>query len=165
MPHPILRYANYIFWHKWYVFVECAKRGILWRGLIHDWSKILPSEFVPYYKHFYGGAGQENRAAFDLAWLLHVSRNKHHWQFWILPCDEDGTGAPTGMKVHEMPEKYRKEMLADWIGAGKAQGSTGVEFWWGRNKRKVVLGQATRDWLEREIVSCIEEEMPRHRED
>ena len=34
----------------WYVFVECAKRGILWRGLIHDWSKILPSEFVPYYK-------------------------------------------------------------------------------------------------------------------
>lgn len=167
MPDPetsIFQYLNYLAKHKWYVFCECAKRGIVWRGLVHDWSKFLPSEFLPYYRHFYG---QQDRGRdetgyykpaetgdydFELAWLLHVSRNKHHWQFWILPCDEDGTGAPTDTKIYEMPEKYRKEMLADWIGAGKAQGATGVEFWWERNRSKLLLGPATRDWLEREIT-------------
>jgi hypothetical protein len=88
---------------------------------------------------------------FDLAWLLHISRARHHWQFWILPRDEDSTGAPTGMKVYEMPLKYRKEMLADWIGAGKAQGTKGVQFWWEKNKGKMILGPETRAWLQDEI--------------
>lgn len=166
----IAKYLQYVAIHKYHVFCECAKQGMPIRGLIHDWSKILPSELVPYYRHFYGDmkrgrdesgyykATDSGDPEFDYAWLLHVSRNPHHWQFWILPCDEDGTGAPTDMKVYEMPLKYRKEMLADWIGAGKAQGTKGVQYWWAKNKSKMVLGTATRAWLDAEINKISQEE-------
>jgi hypothetical protein len=64
-----LRYASYIARHKWFVFVECARRGLIWRGIVHDWHKLLPEEWVPCAEHFYGepvtlrdidmGTGQE----------------------------------------------------------------------------------------------------------
>ena len=82
------------------IFLECAKRGLWWRGLLHDLSKFLPSEFLPYACYFYGprarvgalrdGTGyykptDTGDAAFDFAWLLHQKRNDHHWQWWVLP--------------------------------------------------------------------------------
>lgn len=161
----VTKYLKYVAIHKYHVFVECAKQGIPLQGIIHDWHKFLPSEFMPYYRHFYGDIhrGRDESGyykptdtgdpEFDYAWLMHVSRGRHHWQFWILPCDEDGTGTPTDMKVYEMPLKYRKEMLADWIGAGKAQGTKGVQFWWEKNKGKMILGPETRAWLQDEIDS------------
>lgn len=47
-----LKYFNYVFRHKWFVFVECFKFGLLWQGLIHDWSKFLPDEFIAYANFF-----------------------------------------------------------------------------------------------------------------
>ena len=44
-------------------------------------------------------------------------------------------------------------MLADWIGAGKAQGAAGVHFWWDKNKDRIMLGPITREWIEQEIDS------------
>ena len=48
------KYFHYIIRHKWFVFLECYKEGIIWRGITHDLSKFLPSEFFPYANHFYG---------------------------------------------------------------------------------------------------------------
>ena len=48
------QYLKYIFRHKWFVSVECRKAGIAWRGVIHDLSKLRPSEFVPYASYFMG---------------------------------------------------------------------------------------------------------------
>ena len=31
--------------HKWRVFINCAKCGLVWRGLVHDLSKFSPTEF------------------------------------------------------------------------------------------------------------------------
>ena len=150
-----LRYLHYILRHKWYVFVECCKLGIPWLGVIHDWSKLLPSEFLPYAQHFYGGKHDTQRDStgyykpvdtgdltFDWAWFLHAKRNKHHWQWWVLP-----TGDPTEDKVLRMPMRYRKEMLADWRGAGKALGTPNTRAWWYKHAGDMRLDLDTRTWI------------------
>lgn len=124
-------YLKYVLRHKWFVSLECFKRGLIWQGIMHDMSKFLPSEFIPYAKFFYASDGSKiNRRdstgyykpddtgdkQFDFAWLLHQKRNRHHWQWWILPKD-DGT-----TKCFRIPKRYVLEMICDWRGAGKAQG-------------------------------------------
>jgi len=148
-----LKYLSYVIRHRWFVFVECLKMGLLWRGLVHDLSKFLPSEWFPYVNYFNGEwrcksdvpkdykAPPEIAAAFDLAWLKHQHRNPHHWQYWRLREDDGGT------KVLVMPLKYVKEMLADWRGAGKAQGQTSLGPWYAKNHRKIELAPETRDLL------------------
>ena len=59
----------------------------------HDASKSKPDEYEAYDAYFYGG----NRSyavvqAFQRAWLLHIHRNPHHWQHWVLINDDPGEG-------------------------------------------------------------------------
>lgn len=143
--------------HKWFVFIECCKLGIPLRGLWHDWSKFLPWEWFPYAEYFYGEEtpkkpktgyfhkmGRDDQ--FDFAWLLHQKRNKHHWQWWTLPED---CGK---VKILPMPDVYRKEMLADWRGAGKAQGyGDNTSVWYEANKDKMQLHPETRKWIEKQL--------------
>lgn len=153
-----LKYLKYVIRHKWFVMIECFKRKQYWLGITHDWSKFLPSEFFPYANFFYGKKPKKVRdetgyykptdtgdLAFDFAWLLHQKRNKHHWQWWILPTDEEG------LKVFEMPMKYRIEMLCDWFGAGRAQGTPDSLAWYKKSKDKMTLGDETRKWIENEL--------------
>jgi len=132
---------------------------IIWRGIIHDLSKFLPSEFVPYANHFYGDKKQKRDKTgyykptdtgdkdFDFAWLLHQKRNRHHWQWWILPEDKGG------IIILDMPIKYRKEMLCDWRGASRAQGyGNSIIKWYEKNKNKMQLHKDTRKWIERKII-------------
>jgi len=156
-----LQYMSYILRHKWYVLHECMKRGLIVQGIMHDMSKFRPDEYVPYMNFFYGSKHTIRQAdgyykptdtgnkAFDFAWLLHQKRNKHHWQWWILP-EDDG-----GVKILEMPVQYRKELLADWLGASRAQGFGGdlatLRAWYHKNKKKMQLGPETQEWIEKEI--------------
>ena len=153
-----LKYLKYILKHKWYVFLECKREKLIWLGITHDLSKFLPSEFIPYANHFYGEgrdiktgrdatgyyrAGDSGESEFDFAWLLHQKRNRHHWQYWILPMG-DGTE-----KLFNMPYEYRVEMLCDWKGAGKAQNSNlTVLEWYEKNKDKMRLSSYTETMLE-----------------
>ena len=157
------KYLKYVVRHKWFVFLECCKVGLVWRGLVHDWSKLRPSEFIPYAKHFYGkGKGQciktgRNKsgyykpyatgdAAFDFAWLLHQKRNRHHWQWWILPKDDGGT------KIFPMPFVYRQELLCDWHGAGRAiSGKKDSLNYYIKNKGNIQLSPFTREWVEKTL--------------
>lgn len=138
-----LRYLRYVVKHKWYVFQSCRKLGVPWLGVIHDLSKLWPDEFVPYARYFYGkkpasGYGVEQvKSWFDRAWLLHIHRNKHHPQFWVLRNDTDGVA------FLNMPEKYVREMVADWVGAGMAIHGYGwddaprrTRAWWAANETK-----------------------------
>ncbi len=159
-----LKYLRYMIAHKWFVFVEACKLGIPWLGFLHDWSKFLPDEWRPYTKYFYGNypdwhrfapgtkgrlfglTKQEVQDKFDLAWLKHIHRNRHHWQWWVLR-EDDGD-----IKVLPMPDRYRKEMLADWRGAGKAQGyEDNTKTWYQANKDKMQLHPDTRIWIEEKI--------------
>jgi len=42
----------------------------------------------------------------------------------------------------------RKEMLADWRGAGRMQGTPNTAAWYGANGQKMLLHPDTRDWIE-----------------
>jgi hypothetical protein len=129
--------------------------GIIWRGIMHDMSKFLPSEFFAYRDYFYSGYEFVPRFIedkFDFAWHWHLKRNKHHWQWWIIKYDNGG------LKIFEMPEQYRKEMLADWIGVGKAiHGKADIEKWYNDNKSNMALAPETRRWVEEEIREIVKE--------
>lgn len=52
----------------------------------------------------------------------------------------------------EMPMKYRKEMLADWIGAGMAiHGRRDIKEWFEKHRSKMMIGPKTMNWLEAKI--------------
>lgn len=145
-----IKYLQYIFRHKWYVFLECCKCGLIWQGIIHDWSKFLLDEWIPYANYFYGGDTRKDRfytpsqgtSEFNYAWLKHQHRNPHHWQHWVLQEDDGGKFAM------EMPSKYALEMVCDWRGAGKAQGHNDTLDWYMRNKNKMILNEFTRNYVE-----------------
>lgn len=206
-----LRNIIYVSRHKWFVFLECCKLGIPWRGLVHDISKLRPSEFFPYADFFavqqprdktgYYKPTDTGNAAFDFAWFLHQKRNAHHWQYWILPdcnptawvlqnygdgCEPTFVVGEQGqirlavhpedqapewiddaemersfktarhirdllnqrVKVLPMPDQFRKEMLADWRGAGRAQRTPDTTAWYVANKDKMILHPETRAWVE-----------------
>lgn len=150
---------------------ECFREGMYWRGIIHDMSKFRPSEFFPYAKHFHNPDGSSTvirdktgyykptdtgDKKFDFAWLLHQKRNRHHWQWWTLP-EDDG-----GIKVLEMSRNDVREMICDWVGAGKAQGYVSpkndkyleTRAWYIKNKDNMILGTNTRRYIENIIFFC-----------
>lgn len=154
-----LAYLSYVLRHKWFVMLACFENRLYWRGLIHDLSKFLPSEFIPYARHFYApdGSKQSRRdktgyykptdtgdPAFDHAWFLHQKRNSHHWQYWTIP--EDGEG----LKLLPMPHNDVLEMICDWQGAGRAQGTKqwrDITPWYRANAHKLQLHNTTVTYL------------------
>ena len=137
MPH--LRYLKYVVRHKAFVFWAGIQIGgiPIWRLIIHDWSKMTFAEWKPYVNTFY----TENKGApgdFDTAWLHHQHHNPHHWQYWVLR-EDDGA-----VKVLEMPKKFAREMVADWMGAGKAiTGKWDAAGWYLKNEDKIKLHPKT----------------------
>ena len=104
--------------HKWYVFQECCKCGIVWQGITHDLSKFSAIEFGPSAEYFQGDRSpieaEKEACGYSLAWLHHKGVNPHHWEYWI-DFDENGN-----IIANKMPWEYVIEMICDWIGAGKA---------------------------------------------
>jgi len=202
--------------HKWFVFVECWRLGIPWLGIVHDWTKFLPSEFVPYARNFYGDypddsevpqilrtahswtgkTKQDIKCAFDVAWLHHQKRNRHHWQYWLLQYDKGETWSVRGVDIYPaeivrngkgtgvmetegeepaslyssdapvfeivkqlnlnpvalpIPDRYRREMLADWRGAGRAYGNPDTKAWYLEHRGNIILHPETRQWIDDQI--------------
>lgn len=152
-----LKYLSYVIRHKWFVLLACWRRGLYWQGIVHDWSKFLPSEWRPYAEFFYGEKFSEEEMSrafslgivlksqtvkhleFDAAWLAHQHRSPHHWQHWVLREDSGGT------KILPMPRRYMLEMLADWEGAGRAiTGKNDTPAWYARNRARIQLHPSTR---------------------
>jgi len=143
------RYASYVIRHKWFVFRAGLKTGApLWRLVIHDWSKLSLAEWTPYVRSFYRPdiPREAKQAAFDAAWLHHQHRNPHHWQHWLQ--EDDGA-----LKVLPMPAHFVREMVADWMGAGRAiTGKWEVEQWYAENRHKIWLAPETR-WYVDELLA------------
>lgn len=146
---------KYIVRHKWFVFVAGRKLGVsLWRLLIHDWTKILPIEWRAYRTYFYGewSSWDTNKRdavsiSFAHAWLRHIHWNKHHWQYWVVMDDPRGELGITYPLV--MPEKYVREMVADWQGAGRAiTGKWDAKNWYESKKGAIMLHPETRTLVE-----------------
>lgn len=102
--------------HKYYVFIYCCKLGIPWQGITHDLSKFSWIEFSEAIK-FYDPtkspiAVAKEKQGYSMAWIHHKGHNPHHCEYW---ADSLSTN-PKGL---QMPNKYVKELIADYLGAGK----------------------------------------------
>lgn len=57
-----------------------------------------------------------------------------------------------------MPEEFVREMVADWMGAGIAQGKRGdIWNWWENHRDKIILHPSSRDL----VNQIIYEELPK----
>jgi len=140
-------YLKYVIRHKWFVLMASKRIGAsLCLALIHDKSKFRPSEWWPYAETFYkpdGSKQYDETEEFNLAWLLHQNRNPHHWQHWLLKMDSGDVLAI------EMPRRYALEMVADWMGSGRAiTGRWEYAEWYAKNREKIVLHDNTRKTVE-----------------
>lgn len=111
------KYFTYVIRHKYYVAIACFRMWLYRQGIIHDWSKFLPSEYMRYMRWFsLWDKSVEDK--FNKARLQHINRNPHHRNHRVKHND-DWT-----LNVVEMPEKYVKEMLCDWRWVGRAFADT-----------------------------------------
>lgn len=143
------KYLNYLLRHKYFVFIAGLKLKVsIWRLIIHDWSKFLPCEWFNYANYFYGKFNTEDlnikvKNDFDKSWNHHQKFNKHHFQYWVLIED---SGA---VKPLEMPEKYVREMAADWLSAGRTiTGKWEAWDYYQKNKENTLLHPKSRELFE-----------------
>lgn len=112
----------------------------------HDASKSELDEYFAYDAYFYGG----NRSYqvvqdFNKAWLLHIHRNPHHWQYWVLLHDEPGEG----MEVLDMEYKYIVEMICDWWAfSWREENLYEIFKWYDKHKDYMKLSDKTRKTVE-----------------
>ncbi|MCI9004441.1 MAG: hypothetical protein HFH39_04215 [Lachnospiraceae bacterium] len=163
------QYDQYLVRHK-----ENVKRGYDWLlenlpGLVkdipnlgwqcmfaHDQSKSEMDEYAAYDTYFYGG----NRSfavvqEYRKAWLLHIHRNPHHWQHWVLINDDPDEGEI----ILEMPVNYILEMICDWWAFSWAEGNLLEIFkWYDGHKNYMKLHPKTRNMVE-DILRRIKEKL------
>lgn len=112
-----LKHLGKIITHKHYVFLASIEAGIPFRGLVHDLSKFSIIEFFNSAKYYSGNRSpidnEKDVKGYSYAWLHHRGRNPHHWEYWI-------DNLSSGGEALKIPITYVKEMICDWIGAGKA---------------------------------------------
>lgn len=122
--------------------------------LNHDHSKTEPDEYEAYDAYFYGG----NRSFdvvqnFNKAWLLHIHRNPHHWQHWVLINDEPNEGEI----IIQMPINYIVEMICDWWAFSWSKGDLTEMFsWYEERKNYIKMHKNTRKTVE-DIFAKIKE--------
>lgn len=142
-----VKYAKYLFWHKWFVLGACLKRGLYLRGIIHDYDKFFPSRWMAYANFFSNGVpNPEAKERFGASWRRHAYLNDHHWQAWVSISD-NGKVVP-----HEMSEIARLEMLCDWIGAHKALHGTSLFEWYTIREETILIAPKTKKWLRQELL-------------
>lgn len=113
----------------------------------HDASKSKLDEYDAYDSYFYGN----NRSfdvcnKFDIAWLKHIHRNPHHWQYWVLINDDPNEG----VKVLDMPINYIIEMICDWWSFSWKSGNLYEIFdWYEKHKDNMKLSTVTRIVVDR----------------
>lgn len=134
---------------------ECTNAG--WQtAFAHDQSKNEIDEYEAYDAYFYGNnksyAVVQN---YKKAWLLHIHRNPHHWQHWVLINDDPKEGEI----VLEMPYDYIVEMICDWWAFSWAKGDLREIFnWYDEHSTYMKLEDRTRKTVER-ILGLIKEKL------
>jgi hypothetical protein len=136
----------YTLLHKYLVLKEGVPLGVpIWMLLLHDWDKFLPDEWFPYVDHFHGSQ-KVNDPEFELALQKHTKRNKHHWEHWVIPAQNGCRGVTL-----DMPDVYRREMLADWRAVGRTDPSLSDRERYLSKRRQIVLHANTRKWIEERL--------------
>ena len=114
--------------------------------LDHDKSKDQQDEYDAYDRYFYGNnRSYQDVQDFNYAWLLHIHRNPHHWQYWVLINDNPKEGEI----VLDMPYNYILEMICDWWAFSWAKENLREIFGWDdAHKDYMKLSDKTRKTVE-----------------
>ena len=131
-----IEYFMEVMRHKKEVFKNCWKQGLYKEAFMHDMSKFLPSEFIPYAKWFKGDRGTKltkildgldeevkkeyeiNKQNFERAVQKHYKRNKHHWNHWT-----------NDLFYEDIPDTCLQELVCDWMAVGKKYGNSPQEYY------------------------------------
>lgn len=115
-------------------------------GMAHDQSKTDEDEYNAYDAYFYGNnKSYQVVQDFNKAWLMHIHKNPHHWQHWILINDNPEEGE----KILEMPYNYIIEMICDWWAFSWKSGNLNEIFkWYDEHKDYIKLHPETRKIVE-----------------
>lgn len=158
---PMLRYGVQTLRHKFFVLQAGRRTGAPFlRLLFHDLSKFTPAELPHYGRRFFGD--RSDPEGFARAWLHHQNHNPHHWEYWILRTSHILSGGHPGENVPlEMPERYVREMVADWLAAGRAYSGewpASPETWaWLKEARpRMRLHAATAALLDRVLLEAFQ---------
>jgi len=108
----LFKHIGLVIRHKHRVFINCARCGLIFRGMIHDLSKFSPTELFESAKYYQGNRSPigvcRRTKGVSYAWLHHKGRNKHHIEYWL-----DGDCEVTPL----MPYKYAVECVCDKLAA------------------------------------------------
>ena len=117
MKNKAFKHFKLITTHKKYVFRNCVKAGLIWRGIKHDMSKYSPIEFLESVRYFTGDKSPIDNCkkanGWSKAWMHHKGRNTHHYEYWQDNFDHGGVPL-------QMPYEDALEMVCDYIAAGQA---------------------------------------------
>ena len=122
----------------------------------HDQSKYEPDEYEAYDAYFYGNnPSYQVVQDFKRAWLLHIHRNPHHWQHWILVNDDPEEGEV----LLEIPYEYIIEMICDWWSFSWEKGNPFEIFvWYDEHKEYMRINPDSRKIIE-DILGKIQERL------
>lgn len=111
-------------------------------GMAHDQSKSDPEEYTAYDAYFYGGnRSYQVMQDYRIAWLIHLHKNPHHWQYWVLTNDDPEEGEI----ILDMPYNYILEMICDWWSFSWSKGDLFEIFkWYDERKDYMKLSEQTR---------------------
>lgn len=121
--------------------------------LKHDRSKYGEEEFDAYRKNFYPVNDEEkelNKEDFEEAWKHHWTNNRHHWE--ARQNDE----CPNG-KLSKEQQLDCLENVLDWMAMGYQFGDRPYQFY-EKNKDKIKLPQAERDFIEKVIYEGVDKQ-------
>ena len=115
----------------------------------HDRSKYDREEYNAYDMYFYGPTAIrksfEATKRFDAAFLRHIHKNPHHWQYWVLIHDDP----EEKFEAIEMPLVYIFEMICDWwTFSWKANDLLEVFQWYEDHKKHIILHKRSKETVE-----------------
>lgn len=128
--------------------VEGASEAGWLTGFAHDKSKNETDEYEAYDAYFYGNnRSYEVVQRYQRAWLLHIHRNPHHWQYWILIHGDMEHGELE--TILEMPYDYIIEMICDWWSFSWQSGNLYEIFnWYEEHSKYMKLAPGTKNTVE-----------------
>lgn len=124
----------------------------------HDQSKSDEDEYNAYDAYFYDNDQSSIIVKeFQEAWLTHIHKNPHHWQYYVLNNDDPNEG----QILIDIPYNYMIEMICDWWSFSFKQNKLDEIFnWYDSHKNYMKLGDNTRikvEYILGRIKSKLEE--------
>lgn len=140
----VLQCLWHLFIHKGYVFYYGSMLNVsAWQLFTHDLSKLKPIQLKGYVQ-YHANKTQKTQTFYN-ALHDHIRTAPHHWNYWVTVTTESTICLP-------MPDRYIREMVADWAAAGYQKlGYFDLVDYYKEYGPRMILHAETRERVERYI--------------